>query len=62
MSLDIHSKLLILVLVLTWPFDQVNMYNALAKWTLHIEAKAQMLSAPPISLSGAADIAIASPA
>lgn len=58
MPLNIHRQLLVLKVALTRPLDQMHMHHALAQRSFYVKFKAHVLSAPPICLLRAADIAI----
>lgn len=62
MPLHIHRQLLMLVLILAWPFDQMHMHHALSPRSLHIEPKPHVLGSPLVRLGGATDEAVARPA
>jgi len=61
MTLYIHGKRLVVVVILTWSLGQMYMYHALSQRPLDVESEAQMLSAPLVSLFGTAKVAIARP-
>jgi hypothetical protein len=61
MPLHIHRQLLILELALTRPLHKMHMHNTLTQRALHKEPEAQVLGAPLVRLSGAADVPVARP-
>lgn len=62
MPLHIHRQLLMLILILTWPLDQMHMHYTLSPRPFHIKPEPHMLRSPSIRLGRAANKAIARPA